>query len=119
MCGRSEDTLKYLFINTLKTPQKMTRDYLFLMNEISKTSAFKNKSNNFEGMPFRGFALIDNTNTSEEDSNQITINRVSETKPQVWYIFSGMGSQWAGMAKSLMCLSVFSESVRRFSTSAE
>lgn len=35
-----------------------------------------------------------------------------ENRP-VWFVFSGMGSQWAGMARDLMKLQTFEESVRR------
>lgn len=31
----------------------------------------------------------------------------------VWWVFSGMGSQWAGMARALMQLQPFAASVRR------
>lgn len=35
-----------------------------------------------------------------------------EPRP-VWFVFSGMGSQWAGMARTLLRLPVFADSVRR------
>lgn len=36
----------------------------------------------------------------------------SEPRP-VWFVFSGMGSQWSGMARSLLRLPVFASSVQR------
>lgn len=35
-----------------------------------------------------------------------------EPRP-VWFVFSGMGSQWPGMAKTLMQLPVFAASINR------
>lgn len=31
----------------------------------------------------------------------------------MWFVFSGMGSQWPGMAKSLMRLPAFADSINR------
>lgn len=36
----------------------------------------------------------------------------TEERP-LWYIFSGMGTQWPGMAKHLMHLEVFANSISR------
>lgn len=34
-------------------------------------------------------------------------------KRQVWYIFSGMGSQWTGMGRDLLALAPFRESIEK------
>jgi fatty acid synthase len=34
-------------------------------------------------------------------------------KRPVWFVFSGMGTQWAGMAKDLMQLEVFEKGIRK------
>lgn len=113
MCGRTEEALNSSLSKVMKTPKMLTRDYLSLLNDISKTSAFKNGKNSLRGMPFRGFALIDSKDVLSEESNQITFCKSPEARPQVWYVFSGMGGQWPAMAKSLMSLKVFEQSIRR------
>lgn len=35
-----------------------------------------------------------------------------ESRP-TWFVFSGMGSQWAGMAQDLMKFQVFEQTIRR------
>lgn len=34
-------------------------------------------------------------------------------KRPVWYVFSGMGTQWPGMAKDLMRIKIFRESIKK------
>ncbi|XP_054762953.2 fatty acid synthase-like [Lytechinus pictus] len=57
------------------------------------------------GMPYRGYTLIGSEQRSE-------VKQVSppERRP-IWYVFSGMGSQWAGMGKDLMVLEPFRETI--------
>lgn len=38
---------------------------------------------------------------------------LSYEKRPVWYVFSGMGTQWAGMAKDLMRIKTFRESIKK------
>lgn len=42
-----------------------------------------------------------------------TLQSYSEEARPTWFVFSGMGSQWAGMAKDLFKLQVFEESMRK------
>lgn len=37
----------------------------------------------------------------------------SATKRPLWFIFSGMGSQWAGMGKELLNIPEFASSIKR------
>ena len=37
----------------------------------------------------------------------------SEEPKPVWFVYSGMGSQWAGMARDLIKLQVFEQSIRK------
>nr|QNL15121.1 fatty acid synthase 1 [Meteorus pulchricornis] len=64
---------------------------------------------NTVGHNFRGFRLLDNEN------EQMEINEYHSTqeKRPIWYIFSGMGSQWAGMGKQLLVIETFERSLRR------
>lgn len=112
MCGRTEEGLTSFLQKVTRTPSMMTRDYLALINDISKTSPFDSLSHGYQGMNYRGFAMIDNQ--MSDDPIQISVNEVrTEKKPQIWYVFSGMGGQWPTMANSLMCLKPFALSILR------
>lgn len=48
------------------------------------------------------------------------IQKVSITEPRpVWFIYSGMGSQWPGMGIKLMCIPIFNESLKKSSKALE
>jgi len=40
-----------------------------------------------------------------------TLQQYNGEKRPVWFVFSGMGTQWAGMAKDLMQLEVFEKAI--------
>jgi fatty acid synthase len=40
-------------------------------------------------------------------------------KRPVWFVFSGMGTQWAGMGKDLMQLEVFEKGIRKCAEALE
>lgn len=58
-------------------------------------------------MPYRGYTLLNSTDKTRE------IQMVSRDRRPIYYIFSGMGSQWAGMAKDLMALEPFRKSIEK------
>lgn len=97
MCGRTEDAVSTALQFIVDSPSNVTRDFLALVNDVSQTDIST-------GMKFRGFTLLGS------ESNEMKITQV-ETKRPVWYIFSGMGSQWTGMARELMHLPIFAQSI--------
>ncbi|CAH2981095.1 unnamed protein product [Chilo suppressalis] len=58
------------------------------------------------GHAHRGYALLDPYREEVEEFEG------GEPRP-VWFVFSGMGSQWAGMGNTLMQLPVFAQSIER------
>ncbi|KAM3957748.1 fatty acid synthase-like [Aphomia sociella] len=64
-------------------------------------------AHNIPGHAHRGYAVLADTPIEE-----IAELDGSEPRP-VWFVFSGMGSQWAGMARQLMRLPVFAGAVER------
>ncbi|XP_043924165.1 fatty acid synthase [Protopterus annectens] len=58
-------------------------------------------------MPFRGYTIVN----GESDSREIQ-QTPAVTRP-LWYICSGMGTQWVGMGCSLMKLDIFHQSIMR------
>ncbi|KAH8306769.1 hypothetical protein KR044_013279, partial [Drosophila immigrans] len=57
---------------------------------------------------FRGYSVVSN-----KGSLQREVLEFNDEKRPVWYIYSGMGSQWASMAKDLMQIDVFAKTVQR------
>nr|XP_018905067.1 PREDICTED: fatty acid synthase [Bemisia tabaci]XP_018905075.1 PREDICTED: fatty acid synthase [Bemisia tabaci] len=53
------------------------------------------------GHSYRGYTVLESPTPQKE------VALYNGQKRPVWYVFSGMGSQWAGMAKTLMQLDVF------------
>nr|AGR49310.1 fatty acid synthase [Agrotis ipsilon] len=62
---------------------------------------------NIPGHSYRGFAVLSDPPVQE------CIEIESGDPRPVWFVFSGMGSQWPGMAKTLMQLPAFAASINR------
>ncbi|XP_050438788.1 fatty acid synthase-like isoform X2 [Adelges cooleyi] len=57
----------------------------------------------------RSYAIYPNLNSEEiGDAWDVTLK-----KRPIWFVFSGMGSQWPGMGADLMRLPIFAESIRK------
>lgn len=70
-----------------------------LLNEIH--------SKNTPGHNNRGYAVIGDGQSVQE------VLEMNDDKRPIWFIYSGMGSQWASMAKDMMRVEVFSNSIHR------
>ncbi|XP_051523082.1 fatty acid synthase-like [Myxocyprinus asiaticus] len=95
--GRTEEAVTYI----LKRAQehKENPSFLSLLNEVSGVPT--------AGMPYRGYALIGAQGEVTE------VQQAQPTPRPLWYICSGMGTQWAGMGRTLMQLPEFRESIQR------
>uniref|UniRef100_A0A7N9B0T0 Fatty acid synthase n=1 Tax=Mastacembelus armatus TaxID=205130 RepID=A0A7N9B0T0_9TELE len=96
-CGRTEAAVS----NILQKGKKHAADdsFLSLLNEVSGVPT--------SSMPYRGYALIG------PQSDITEVQQVQASARPLWYICSGMGTQWAGMGRSLMQLPEFRESILR------
>ncbi|KAM9817197.1 fatty acid synthase [Neosynchiropus ocellatus] len=96
-CGRTEEAVTSL----LEKGREHTTDdnFLSLLNEVSRAPT--------TGMPYRGYTVVGSTSDVTE------VQQVQATPRPLWYICSGMGTQWAGMGRSLMQLPDFRESIMR------
>ncbi|GAB6031066.1 hypothetical protein CHUAL_007877 [Chamberlinius hualienensis] len=61
----------------------------------------------FKTHPFRGYTILNST----EAINQVEQSPL-EKRP-LWFVFTGVGCQWSGMAKDMMQLSIFRETFLR------
>ncbi|GMR51168.1 hypothetical protein PMAYCL1PPCAC_21363, partial [Pristionchus mayeri] len=67
--------------------------------------------------PFRGWALLNREGAAPVAKD---IQKVPVTEPRpIYFIYSGMGSQWAGMAQKLMVIPAFDASLRASSKCVE
>ncbi|XP_034563602.1 fatty acid synthase [Notolabrus celidotus] len=96
-CGRTEAAVSAL----LQKGKEHAADdnFLSLLNEVSGAS-----------MPYRGYTVID------AQSDITEVQQVQGAARPLWYVCSGMGTQWAGMGRSLMQLPDFRESILRSDT---
>lgn len=96
--GRTLDAVQLLLEDTEQHIDD--EEYLGLVNEIH--------SRNVTGHNYRGYTVL----SHNKDAVREVVD-VSADKRPICFIYSGMGSQWASMAKQLMPLDVFSQSVYR------
>uniref|UniRef100_A0A913I721 Fatty acid synthase n=1 Tax=Strongyloides stercoralis TaxID=6248 RepID=A0A913I721_STRER len=105
--GRTQDSIKEIFKNV---EEKKDNVYLqsLLYNQIDMSPKVA---------PYRGYMLFNRKNT---DEIIIDIQKIAQTDPRpIWFVYSGMGSQWPGMAQGLMSIPLVDESLRASSKCLE
>lgn len=96
--GRTPEAVQAL----LEQGHQHSQDLAFvsLLNDIAATPT--------SSMPFRGFAVLGGRGSSQE------VQQVPPgERPPLWFICSGMGTQWCRMGLSLMRLDSFHKSILR------
>ncbi|XP_063235485.1 fatty acid synthase-like [Bacillus rossius redtenbacheri] len=95
--GRTEQGVK----RSLEKMEQMPVDdeFISLVHDLHRR--------NIQGHLYRGFTLLGADTVTRE------ISACAGEKRPVWFVFSGMGSQWPRMAKDMMRLPVFAESMRK------
>ncbi|XP_033219715.1 fatty acid synthase-like isoform X2 [Belonocnema kinseyi] len=63
------------------------------------------------GHLYRGYSLLPPRGLLKTKNRQIEYN--SGSQKQVWFIFSGMGSQWVGMGEALLRIPIFAAAIRK------
>ncbi|CAG7822829.1 unnamed protein product [Allacma fusca] len=94
--GRTQEAVQTFLEKALVHHQN--HHYVSLLHEISKHETLKH--------PFRGFVVV------ESEKQEIQVEQ-RDTNRSNWFIFTGLGSQWAGMSKDLVKYDVFRASVHR------
>ncbi|CAN9508637.1 unnamed protein product [Ophioblennius macclurei] len=96
-CGRTEAAVDAILT---KGKQHAADDsFLSLLNGVAGASA--------ASMPYRGYAVVGSEGGATE------VQQATPTGRPLWFVCSGMGTQWAGMGRSLMQLPSFRESILR------
>lgn len=96
MSGRSEEGVEKVLNRIESTP--LNDEFIRLVNDVFSKGVMKHAHRGFTIMP--------------QQENKIRGNQAYPgAKRPVWFVFSGMGSQWLTMAKDLMPLPIFRESI--------
>ncbi|CAK1541490.1 unnamed protein product [Leptosia nina] len=61
----------------------------------------------------RGFTILDKNENNETISLAEKADYYDDTTSPLWFVYSGMGSQWAGMGTQLMRIPVFAAAIER------
>ncbi|KAF2898262.1 hypothetical protein ILUMI_07913 [Ignelater luminosus] len=77
---------------------KEDEEFLALIDELH--------SKNIVGHSYRGYSIL-------EEGGVRGVTDIGPEKRPIWFVFSGMGSQWPGMAKQLMQVEVFKTSIKK------
>ncbi|XP_015234782.1 PREDICTED: fatty acid synthase, partial [Cyprinodon variegatus] len=96
-CGRTEAAVKALLQRA--EDHNTNESFLSLLSSLSEMPV--------ASMPYRGYVLLG----SQSDIREVQL--VQAAGRPLWYVCSGMGTQWAGMGRSLMQLPDFRESILR------
>ncbi|XP_070380763.1 fatty acid synthase-like [Dermacentor albipictus] len=100
MAGRSEDSLRKT-LDRLEADGPYPDSAYAILNRVGQPSV--------KQFPFRGYALI------PVDGSQKAVTKVVEevlpAKRPLWFVFTGMGCQWNGMARQMMQFDVFARSI--------
>ncbi|XP_024206531.1 fatty acid synthase isoform X2 [Pan troglodytes] len=95
--GRTPEAVQKLLEQGLRHSQDLA--FLSMLNDIAAVPA--------TAMPFRGYAVLGGEHGGPE------VQQVPAGERPLWFICSGMGTQWRGMGLSLMRLDRFRDSILR------
>ncbi|CAG9854644.1 unnamed protein product [Phyllotreta striolata] len=93
--GRTEEAVLH-FLNEIEAHQD-DQEYLALIDEVHRK--------NIEGHNYRGYTVLGGKPVKE-------ICRTALNRP-IWFIYTGMGSQWNKMGKDLLNIPVFRKTIER------
>lgn len=131
IAGRTVENCQYIIDWIRQNPHKVTREFLALLHEVynSEIPGLGHRAYMLIKEPLKPLAIkeapadgatatkdetpAEEAQTEPEDTSvKSSVLRSGEKRP-LWFVFSGMGSQWPAMAKGMMSLPIFAESIRK------
>ncbi|XP_075559836.1 fatty acid synthase-like [Dermacentor variabilis] len=102
MAGRNKDSLERT-LNRVEAEGPYPDSAYALLNKVGQPSLYQ--------FPYRGFAVI-RVDGSGQEAVKVAEQAPFEKRP-LWFVFTGMGCQWNGMARQMMQFDVFARSIRK------
>ena len=75
-------------------------------------SSMVNELSTFEPLKFYCIISLSSAELAQKVT-KVKLQKVTPGERPVWFVFSGMGSQWAGMGKAMMDIEVFRNSIMK------
>ncbi|XP_049870283.1 fatty acid synthase-like [Pectinophora gossypiella] len=101
--GRQESAVK-IILDDLKS-KSVDPEEIALLHNIHELSQ--------PGHMSRGFTILDTNENNETVCLMEKLVYFDDVKRPLWFVYSGMGSQWAGMGAQLMRIPVFAAAIER------
>ncbi|XP_044017899.1 fatty acid synthase-like [Aphidius gifuensis] len=98
--GRIEDAVASLLTDVESRPVDV--EYIKLLHDIHAQGT--------SGHLYRGYTIL---NTTDPEKRIKKIEHYPGAKRPIWFVFSGMGSQWPAMGAALLRFPVFAEAIRK------
>ncbi|KAK3091059.1 hypothetical protein FSP39_016810 [Pinctada imbricata] len=95
-CGRTKEAVDYVLTHMQNNAGNF--DLHYILNETANCPT--------TNCPFRGYVILNSEDNVRE------IQKCTSDKRPIWYVFSGMGSQWPGMARRMMAIPKFRQTIQ-------
>lgn len=131
IAGRTVESCQHIIDWIRNNPTKVTREFLALIHDVfnQEIPGLSHRAYMLINEPLKApVAAIEAAPTEEGTANsepaapepaveedttvKSNVNRYGEKRP-LWFVFSGMGSQWPAMAKGMMALPMFADSIQK------
>lgn len=99
--GRTDESINVMFDRLADRP--LDTEFVGLLHNI--------QSEDTAGYIFRGYGLFNHVDRKNAECLSKEVKHYNGTKRPVVWVFSGMGSQWPEMGKSLMRIPIFRKSI--------
>ncbi|CAB3256916.1 unnamed protein product [Arctia plantaginis] len=101
--GRHNEAVKYILEDLKSNP--IDPEQLALLNNIHRTSV--------TGHLGRGFTILQTNKDQKTISLHEDLDYFNNARRPLWFVYSGMGSQWVSMGEQLMCIPIFAAAIER------